>query len=101
MGTSMIFYLASTALALYAAWLLAFRTYRTDEYDCPTDERITFPNIVYILLFAFCFTPILNFIFFLVFIVAALAGRYLESNFYVRSWLFDEPGQEEEDEKED
>ena len=94
----MIFYLASIVLALYVLWLLAFRTYMTDGYGRPTDERVTFPYIIYILLLAVCFVPILNVIFFVIFIIISLIEMNTDNDFYVRSWLFEKPGQKEKKE---
>lgn len=91
----MIFYLFSTAFALYATGSLTFRTYKM---DCgkPTDKRVVFPNIVYLLMFVACFVPILNFILDSVFIFISIMGRYVFEDFYVKSRLFDKPKQKEE-----
>lgn len=101
MGTSTIFYLLSVLLSLYCAYLVAFRTYKmwnnlaTHEYE-PTDERIVYPRIVYILMVAVCFVPIGNVVLCLVFMAASVVGRKT-GNFYVKSWLLEKPEKKEEE----
>lgn len=85
----MIFYTVSTVIALYLLWLLAFRTYNTDLYDRPTDERVILPNIVYVLLLFICFVPILNTFFCISFIGISLFEIYDTGNIYIKSWIFD------------
>lgn len=103
MGTSMIFYLLSVLLSLHCAYLMAFRTYKMEysldtHKDEPTDERIVYPRIVYILMVAVCFAPIINAFFCVAFLFASFVGRDL-GDFYVRSWLLEKPdGKEKETE---
>ena len=95
MGTSTIFYLLSVLLSLYCAYLAAFRTYNmkynpnTHEYE-PTDERIVYPRVVYILIIALSFVPFANVALSLAFFVMSFAGRN-EGDFYVKSWLLEKP----------
>lgn len=102
MGTSMIFYLLSVLLSLYCAYLAAFRTYKmehsvvTGEVE-PTDERIVYPRIVYILMVAVCFVPIGNVMLCAVFFGVSLAGCSLDA-FYVKSWLLEKPEKKKDEE---
>lgn len=95
MGTSMIFYLLSVLLSVYCAYLVAFRMYKmkyseeTDEYE-PTSERFVYPRVVYILIIALCFVPIVNVIICFVFFVMSIVGREV-GDFYVKSWLLEKP----------
>ncbi len=101
----MIFYLLSVLLSLYCAYLVAFRTYNAEynlgagEYE-PTDERIVYPRIVYILMMAVCFAPIGNVVLCAVFFVVYLKGRS-QGDFYVKSWLLEKPEKKEEEKEQD
>ena len=102
MGTSMIFYLLSVLLSLHCAYLMAFRTYKMEysvetHKDEPTGERIVYPRIVYILIAAMCFAPIINAVFCVAFLFASFVGRDL-GDFYVRSWLLEKPEDKKEKE---
>ena len=99
MGTSTIFYLLSVLLSLYCAYLAAFRTYEM-KFDASkgdyvtTDERISYPRLIYILLIALSFAPIVNVMLCIVFFVLSLVGRSV-GDFYVKSWLLDRPEDKE------
>lgn len=101
MGTPMIFYLVSVAVSLYAAWLFSFRTYRmkyvNGDYR-PTDERIVYPRVIYLLAFSVSFLPVVNTMIAVVFVIAAMVGRSC-GYFCVKSWLLEEPGQKEKDDE--
>jgi len=95
----MIFYLLSVLLSLYCAYLTAFRTYKMKRNfethkNEPTDERIVYPRIMYILMVAVCFAPIGNVVLCIVFFVMSFVGRS-EGDFYVKSWLLEKPEEEE------
>lgn len=90
----MIFYLLSALLSLYCVYLMAFRAYTTKyKYDIgeyePTDKRIVYPRIVYILMVAVCFIPIGNTVFCAVFFGVSLVAHQ-NGDLYVKSWLFEE-----------
>ena len=96
----MIFYLLSVLLSLYCAYLVAFRTYKmkfdTSKGDyVPTDECISYPRLVYILLIALSFVPFANVVLSIAFFVFSFAGRN-EGDFYVKSWLLEKPEEKEE-----
>ena len=91
----MIFYLCSTALALYAAYLVLFRVRKVKGNGERTDEGFTFPRIAYLLLPAACFIPILNFMFGMVTVSLATYANYVNDVFYFRSWLLDKPERKE------
>ncbi len=101
MGTSTIFYLLSVLLSLYCAYLVAFRTYKmkysieTRKYE-PTDERFAYPRVVYILIIALSFVPIVNVVLSIALFVMSFAGRN-EGNFYVKSWLLEKPEKKEKE----
>jgi hypothetical protein len=103
MGTSTIFYLLSVLLSLYCAYLTAFRTYKM-EFDTnkgdyvPTDERISYPRLVYILLIALSFAPFANVMLSIAFFVLSFAGRNV-GDFYVKSWLLERPEEKEKKEQ--
>lgn len=85
----LIFIILSTAAALYAAYLLSFRTYKWNYYSKKKGEKMVFPRIIYIFMLIIALVPILNFaatVTFLFFV--AFENRV---DFYVDSWLFEEP----------
>lgn len=94
---SMVFYLASVVLSLYAAYLFTFKTYNTD-WDGHPKGRMVCPNIIYLIVWMVTFVPILNAIMTVVFAGLALADMSCNT-LYVDSWLFRKP--KEKDNKED
>ena len=98
MGTSSIFYWASVAASLYAAYLFAFRVYDMDGYGHPTGKRIVYPNLIYLLALAVCFMPVFNCIATVAFILYGMIGKSF-GDFYVDSWFFEKPKQKDEEAK--
>lgn len=87
--TLLLFDILSILAALYAAYLLTFRTYEWDGRKNKKGERMVFPRILYIITLLVVITPIVNIIatvFFLFYIPTAN-----HDGFYVESWLFDKP----------
>lgn len=94
---SMVFYLASVVLSLYAAYLFTFKTYSTD-YDGKPIKRMVCPNIIYLLVWMLTFVPIANLLLSLV--SALMALMFMDNrDIYIDSWLFRKP--KEKDNKED
>jgi hypothetical protein len=93
MNSWYIFYVCSVLISLYSFYLLVFKTYETKLWK-KTEKRIVMLNIIYVVLFAITFLPILNLVFILVFYIAVLIDD--KDNFMVDSWLFKKPGQKEE-----
>ncbi len=98
MGT-LIFIILSTAAALYAAYLLSFRTYEWDCYSKKKGEKIVFPRITYIFMLIIALVPILNISATVTFILFVLFGN--REDFYVESWFFDQPKDKNDDQKMD
>lgn len=88
-----VFYLASVVLSLYAAYLFTFRTYKADWYDGKQGERLTCPNIFYLMVFAASFIPFINVVLVLLATAAALMGTF-SKDIYIDSWLFRKPKEE-------
>lgn len=93
---SMVFYLASVVLSLYAAYLFTFKTYNTDCEGHPKG-RMACLNIIYLLVWLFAFVPILNAVMTVALAVGALVNMSC-NDVYVDSWLFRKP--KEKDDKE-
>ena len=86
---NLIFIILSTAAALYAAYLLSFRTYKWDYSSEKKLEKIVFPRIIYVFILIIALVPIFNFVVTVVFIIfVTLENR---ESLYVDSWLFEEP----------
>ena len=83
--SAMLFYMFSVAAALYALYLLRFRTFHKNREGEPTNKRVMFPHIAYIALAVTSFIPFLN----LLFIVCFLTFfTIFEDEYYIKSWLF-------------
>jgi len=96
---SMVFYLASVVLSLYAAYLFTFKTYNADFEGNPT-KRMVCQNVIYLLVWLLTILPIVNVI--LVFF-AAIAGAINTycNDIYIDSWLFRKPKEKDNNNKED
>ena len=88
-----IFYICCILISLHAFYLLVFKTYETN-LGKKTDKRILLPNIIYLLIFASVFIPILNLIFVIGFYLFTMIDD--KDDFMVDSWLFKKPGQKSE-----
>ena len=86
MSEGTVLYILSVAVSIYAAYLFAFRTYRTDVYGNPT-RRYVYPYIVYILVLIAVFVPILN----IGMVVVGICMGLDHGFFCVKSWLFEKP----------
>lgn len=96
MNIGVLIYWAGVVVSLYAAWLFSFRTYNVEGYYSAKHrgERLTLPHIVYILVFAAAFAPILNIVLSFAFFLAGVIGQ---DDIEVDSWLFRKPGDKKED----
>lgn len=91
MGTSTIIYILSVVASLYATYLLAYCLYDVPRsYDKREPKRIVLPRIVYTMLLATAFVPILNIIYPFIFVFTCLMGR-ASDDFQIKSWLFEKP----------
>lgn len=86
-----IFIVLCTAVSLYIAYLFSFRTYREDRMTGDS-SRVTFPRIIYLLVFVISFVPLLNLFFIITF---AISMWMLDDEYQIKSWLFEKPGEEE------
>lgn len=92
---ALLFYVASTVLALFALHLLALKSY-TRDWSGAEWKRFTFPHIIYIVLFIFAFIPIVN----TIAAIVILIYPFVEGDdFKVDSWLYRKPGEKEEKEE--
>lgn len=96
---SMVFYLASVMLSLYAAYLFTFKTYGTDDKGQPT-KRMVCQNVIYLLVWLLTILPIVNVI---LVVFAAIAGAIntFFNDIYIDSWLFRQPKEKDNNNKED
>ena len=85
----LIFIILSTAAALYAVYLLSFRTYEWDYYSEKKGGKIVFPRIFYIFMLIIALVPILNSVATAAFFFFVMFENRVD--FYVESWLFEEP----------
>ena len=87
----LLFYLLSLPFPLYVAYLATFCTYKTDGTNGkPTDELLVYPRIVYMFIWTVVFVPLANIAMAIVF----LALTWFNSDeYYIKSWLFEKPGQ--------
>ena len=87
--TSPLFNILSILAALYAAYLLTFRTYEWDGRKNKKGERMVFPRILYIVILVVVFTPIVNIIATVFFLFAIPTMN--RDELYVESWFFEKP----------
>ncbi len=86
-----IFIVLCTAVSLYIAYLFSFRIYREDRWTGDS-SRVTFPRIIYLLVFVISFVPLLNLFFIITFVISMWM---LDDEYQIKSWLFEKPGEEE------
>lgn len=101
MDNGMLFYCASVAVSLYVAYIFSFRTYKLkDRYSGHpyVGERYTFPRIVYMLMIVACFLPLFNAFCCVLFITVATIGNVTDE-FRIKSWLFEKPGDNRQEEE--
>ena len=92
----LLFYLLSLPFPLYVAYLATFCTYKTDGiYGEPTDERLVFPRLVYVLIWLVAFAPLLNHAAAIMYLTLP---RFCSDVYCIKSWLMEKPGQKKEEE---
>lgn len=87
----LIFFILSTGVALYAAYLFTFCLYKVD-YDGKMTDRVVFPRIVYFIAVILASLPLLNLfsvVTFLVFLAIC------SEDYRIKSWFFEKPKQKE------
>ena len=94
---NLIFIILSTAAALYAAYLLSFRTYEWDFYSERKGEKMVFSRIIYIFMIIIALVPFLNFIVTVAFFIFVMFCNRVD--FYIDSWLFEKPKDKNDNQK--